>query len=103
MATPAKVAAPPALPKRKKPRRVKYVSFTLPDWDKPFKLPTLNELTQAEQWAIASGDVNRLPIVLGDYVSVIEQMTDTEVEVFMDAWDKASEMTPGESEAASVL
>ena len=93
----------PVVPKRKKARVVKRVTFSLPEWDAPFTLPDMNRLTQTEQWALASGDVNRLPSVLGVYVSVIEQMTDSEVEAFMGAWAEASGTTPGESEAASVL
>ena len=97
MATPRKKL----IPKRKGTHKVEEVSFELEGWDAPFVLPSMNKLTQKQQWAMKSGDIERLRNdVIGDLADVIEDMTDDEVTEFMEAWAKVSGVDLGESGAA---
>ena len=97
MATPRKKL----IPKRKGTHKVEEVSFELEGWDAPFVLPSMNKLTQKQQWAMKSGESERLRNeVMGELADVIEDMTDDEVTEFTSEWAKASGVDLGESGAA---
>ena len=97
MATPRKKP----IPQRKGTHKVEEVAFELEGWDAPFVLPSMNKLTQKQQWAMKSGEIERLRNeVMGELADVIEDMTDDEVTEFTSEWAKASGVDLGESGAA---
>ena len=89
-----------AIPRRHLPRKLAYVTFSLPGWDGEFVLPSRNLLNQREQKGLRSGDETVLREIFKDAFESLLDMTDDEIIALMDAWAEASGVSAGESNAA---
>ena len=89
-----------AIPRRHLPRKVAYVTFSLPGWDGEFTLPSRNLLNQREQQGLRRGDETVLREIFKDAFESLLDMTDDEIVALMDAWGEASGVSAGESSAA---
>lgn len=98
-----------ALPKRKTPKKTKMVTFSLPDYDSPFTLPSMKSVKQKEGKHMSrdqdAGFAEWLERTMGadaaEMLAFLDDMEADESEVFMGAWQEASGVDLGKSSAAS--
>lgn len=90
------------LPKRKKAKgKMPTVTFEVEGWEGDFTVPDLSALPVGVQRKLTSGDINPLVDSLGEFAAVVDDMDNDEVQEFMEAWGKASNVDMGKSEPAS--
>lgn len=98
-----------ALPKRKTPKKSKMVTFSLPDYDGDFTLPSMKSVKQKEGKRMArdqdAGFAEWLERTMGaeaaEVLTFLDEMEADESETFMNKWQEASGVDLGKSSAAS--